>query len=76
MDLPSGSVVILFSASHLLMRGVGGYLADLAAEHTRIKNIFRGGVLVVPGVPILLQGVSDPFLARLIFEIQGWLKTI
>jgi hypothetical protein len=75
-DFPVGSVVVIFSASHLLMRGVGGYLADFAAECTRIKYNFKGGVLVVPGVPVLLQGLTDPFVARLIFELQNWLKTI
>ena len=42
-DFPTGSVVVLCSVSHLLMRGVGGYIKDLAQEFDRIQKTFRGG---------------------------------
>ena len=41
--VPAGSVIILFSAAHLQMRGVAGYMADLATELSRLNNAFQGG---------------------------------
>ncbi len=42
-DFPAGSVVVLASASHLTLHGVGGYIPDLASEFSRIEKKFRGG---------------------------------
>jgi hypothetical protein len=75
-DFPAGSVVVLFSASHLLMRGLAGYLSDMAVEFGKIDRIFKGRVIPFPGVPILLGGVSDPFMVRLLFEIGKWFQTL
>jgi hypothetical protein len=58
-DFPAGSVVVLASASHLTLHGVGGYIPDLAVEFTRNEKKFRrggGGVICYPGVPILGGG--------------------
>jgi hypothetical protein len=37
---PAGSTVVIFSASQLLMDGVGGYLHDLVGEIAKIDRIF------------------------------------
>jgi hypothetical protein len=47
--IATGSVILLASATHLQMRGVGGYAADLENEMARLKAVFRGGVIVLPG---------------------------
>ena len=75
-DLPPGSALVIFSASHLLMAGMGGYLSDLAGEMARIDHVFRGGVISVPGIPVLLGGTSDAMLTRAILEVGGWLATV
>ena len=41
--IPTGSVILLCSASHLQMRGVGGYMDDLRNENERLMAISRGG---------------------------------
>ncbi len=41
--LPAGSMVVLFSATHLLMRGLSGYISDLSDEMNRLDRVFRGG---------------------------------
>ena len=71
--LPTGSAILLFSASHLQMRGVGGYMFDMADEMGRLNAIFRGGVVCVPGVPILLGGCEDKTLIRSLIEAGKWL---
>jgi hypothetical protein len=60
-DFPAGSVVVLASASHLTLHGVGGYVPDLAVEFNKIEKKFRGGVICVPGVPVLGGGGQTLF---------------
>jgi hypothetical protein len=50
-ELPAGSTVTVFSATHLMMRGLSGYVKDLSIELARLDRIFRGGILSVPGIP-------------------------
>ena len=35
-----------------------------------------GGVISIPGAPILLEGTDDPLLTRALIEMGGWLKTM
>ncbi len=64
--VPAGSVIILFSAAHLQMRGVAGYMADLATELARLNGAFRGGIVSLPGIPVLLGGCKDRTAIRAI----------
>jgi len=73
--IPSGSAVVIFSASHLVLRGLEGYIRDLSAEMMRIEHKFKGGVISFPGVPILMDGLTDPTATRNILEFGKWLKT-
>jgi hypothetical protein len=41
--IPTGSVILLFSASHLHMRGVSGYMRDYMEESNRLMAVSRGG---------------------------------
>jgi hypothetical protein len=67
-EIPAGSVALIFSAAHLQMRGVAGYMADMGVEVARINSTFRGGVVTLPGIPILLGGCGgwngSPFHPR------------
>ncbi len=56
------------------MRGVGGYMFDMAEEIGRLKGIFRGGVECMPGVPVMLGGCEDYSLIRSIIEAGRWLE--
>jgi len=73
-SLPAGSIVLLFSASHLLMAGLAGYVADMAVEIEKIERIFKGGVVALPGVPIFIGGNDDSLLTRSILEFEDWMK--
>ncbi len=72
---PTGSVILLCSASHLQMRGVGGYMADLRNENERLMAISRGGgVICLSGVPVLSGGCSDSTAIRAVLEVGNWLR--
>jgi hypothetical protein len=73
-EIPTGSVILLFSASHLLLRGVAGYMADYMEEVGRINAVFRGGLICSHGIPILSSGIKDSSLVRAILELGEWLK--
>ena len=46
---------------------------DMADEMGRLNALFRGGVVCVPGVPILLGGCEDKTLIRSLIEAGKWL---
>jgi len=72
--VPAGSVVVLFSASHLQMSGLSGFIADLCSEVNRVERVFRGGVIGFPGVPVFLSGCADRGLTRSLIEFDRWLR--
>jgi hypothetical protein len=55
------------------MRGVAGYMTDLGVEMERIGSVFRGGVICLPGIPILIGGCEDGTTTRSILEAGRWL---
>ncbi len=74
-ELPAGSTVTIFSATHLMMRGLSGYIKDLSTELARLDRIFRGGILSIPGIPVFLGGCEDKTLTREVIEFGNWVKT-
>ncbi len=72
-EIPAGSVALIFSAGHLQMRGVAGYMADMGVAVARINSTFRGGVVTLPGIPILLGGCGDGTTIGSILEAGRWL---
>jgi len=73
--LPAGSTVVLFSATHLLMRGLSGYISDLSNEMNRLDRVFRGGILSLPGIPIFIDGCNNRTVTRETIEFGEWAKT-
>jgi hypothetical protein len=47
---------------------------DMSDEMGRLNAIFRGGVICVPGVPILLGVCEDKTLIRSLLEVGKWLN--
>jgi hypothetical protein len=74
-ELPAGSTVVIFSATHLMMRGLSGYVSDMSTELSRLDRIFRGGLLSLPGIPILLGGCGEQTVTKEIVEFGNWMKT-
>jgi hypothetical protein len=52
-DIPSGSVVLLFSASHLAWAGPAAYSKEWVAARGKIMRVLGGGVEIVQGFPLL-----------------------
>ena len=74
-EIPAGSVLLLFSASHLMLRGLPGYIQDLTGELERLDKVSRGGLISIPGIPVMIGGTQDRFATRQIIEFGAWMQT-
>ena len=54
--LPPGSLVVISSASQLMVGGLSDYTRDLLVATEQVGTAFAGEVDLVPGPPILLGG--------------------
>jgi hypothetical protein len=70
--IPAGSVLIVFSAAHLLKCGTEDYAAEFAAAKEKIDRIMRGGIQMLHGFPILLTGTSNMSLIKSILDLHLW----
>jgi hypothetical protein len=75
-QIPAGSVVVMSSATHLLMEGLEGYVEDMIRSLNKIGSIFGGGIIAAPGIPIFLGGCNSPELIRDVWDLMSWLKCI
>jgi hypothetical protein len=76
LRLPVGSVILLSSMTHLLVEGVDAYTAALIEQSSRLVRAFKGGVVGVPGIPVLLAGSSSPEAVRCLHDYCQWLPAL
>jgi len=74
--IPAGSVVVIFSSTHLLMEGLEVYAEDQVEILNRMDRIFNGGIITIPGIPVFMGGCDSPDLIRDLWDMLGWLKHI
>jgi hypothetical protein len=74
--LPIGSVVVLSSAAHLATEGLAAYTEAMVAQLNRLGKTFRGGVVGVPGLPVMLNGSNSPELVRSLADLCGWVPAL
>ncbi len=72
--LLAGSAVVMFSVTHLMMRGLSGYVADMSWEMGKLDRIFQGGILSVPGIPIFQSGCDNRIVTMETLEFGEWAK--
>jgi len=74
-SVPKGSLLVLASAVHLADVGTACYISDLQKAMGKLSSVFRGGVVVLPGISICLSGTDDPSLIRSLAELYTWLSS-
>jgi hypothetical protein len=72
--VPSGSVFLLGSASHLISAGVGSYVADWVAVNQRLNQKFKN-INICPLIPILFED-SPGLIARELEILAMWLHKV
>ena len=71
--LAAGTVILLFSISHLAAVGTAAYIDDLAAMRRFIKKARGEGVLVGALPPLVSCVSSSPTLNRQLREVSHWM---
>jgi hypothetical protein len=70
--VPPGSVLLIFSASHLLNVGLAQYATDLIEGIKLIMGKFKRETIVQPLPTIFLDGTDNEELIRATMELNEW----
>ena len=70
--VPAGNVILLSSMTQLLGGGLGLYMADFCSIASWLDGVFMGEVVILPGVPFLLEGTDAPLLIRALSDLASW----
>ena len=74
--VPAGSVVLLHSISHLAWAGPAAYCEDFVRARQRIYAVYRSGLTVIGGLPLLANGCKDPDLVQDLATVSIWMETV
>ena len=72
--IPPGSIIFLSSATQLLGAGLGHYMAEFCSLASWLDGHFCGDVIVLPGVPFLVDGTDAPMLIRALSDMATWVS--
>ena len=70
--VPASSIIFLSSATQLMGAGLGHYMADFCSCASWLDGIFSREVIILPGVPFLLEGTDAPILIRAMADMATW----
>ena len=76
LSVPTGTTILIGSASHLSNIGLSAYAEELAAVCRRLHAFLEGGIYCLPCPFILCAGTSDTELVRSTAELVSWLGQI
>jgi hypothetical protein len=71
-SISAGSVVMIFSASHLAWAGIASYAKDWVTVRGKINQEFRGGVELLNGFPLLQSATGNKGLIRSLIDLELW----
>ena len=75
-SLPAGLVVLLHSLSHLAWVGAAAYAEDFVRCRQRICGIYKSGLSVIHGIPILQEGSKLHTLISDLSIVYDWYNTV
>ena len=70
--LSHGSIVLLFSASHLARVGLTAYVEDLVTAKRRLSTTLGDDLYFTAAPPLLMGGTTNSELVKNIFALTGW----
>jgi hypothetical protein len=74
--IPTGTIVLLSSLSHLADVGFQAYAEDVGKATNKILRIFRGGIMVFPGLIFPPGSLTDPVIIRSLSDLMSWSATV
>jgi hypothetical protein len=72
-NLPSGSVILVGSMSHLAKNGLNFYAPKLVETMTRMAGRVGPGVNVIPLLPVPVGGIGSETLLRDMMDLDCWI---
>jgi hypothetical protein len=72
-SLPSGSVILVGSMSHLAKNGLNFYAPILVETMTRMAGKVGPGVSVIPFVLVLIGGIGTETLTQDMMDLDSWI---
>ena len=76
LQVPTGSTILIGSASHLSNVGISAYAEELSAVCRRLNSFFNGSIYCLPCPFIMCAPCTDPELVRATAELVSWLGNI
>ena len=74
--VPAGSIVLLHSISHLAWAGPAAYSEDFVRARQKIYAVYRSGLTVIGGLPLLANGCMDTNLVQDLATVSIWMETV
>ena len=71
-EVSAGTIILIHSLSHLAWVGAAAYAEDLVRARQRICAVYRTGLFVLHGPPILANGYEDTTTTRDLCTISDW----
>jgi hypothetical protein len=71
--LGTGSVVLIFSASHMAMAGTAGYVEDLLSASAQIRSVLGQHIKVAPAPHLFIAGCKNTEVIRICAEVSAWI---
>ena len=68
-----GSLILLFSVTHIAQVGIAGYIEDLVSARKRLKEKLGDSIYVSAAPLLLLCGLDREESIRDIFDLQEWI---
>jgi hypothetical protein len=76
MVVERGSLILMFSGSHMARAGTVGYIEDLLAATASIKSVMGQELRVAPLPPMFLGGCNSPEVLRIAAEVSAWAQDV
>ena len=74
--MPAGSIVLLHSISHLAWASPAAYSKDFVRARQKIYAVYRSGLTVIGGLPLLANGCMDTNLFQDLATVSIWMETV
>ena len=68
-----GSLILIFSVTHIAQVGIADYIEDLIASKKRLTEKLGDNIYVSSAPPLLLCGLDREQSIRDIFDLQEWI---
>jgi hypothetical protein len=74
--IPAGTVLVLFSSSHLSRIGTESYAAEFDMAKMKLSKVMGDGIVLLHGFPVLYNTTHNMALIRSILDLEHWISNV